>query len=341
MSDQTEETIDRALKERLRRPAAGESYLEPDPVSAVRARMRQRRNHRRRTAAVATTAAILIAAGIIAIVDQDSDDESLDVVSPPTVEDAGPSTTEPTTASSTTGPETTTSGDATTEAPGVSPPTRTLVVENLLGDRFELTTPATSDFSYFQLVMHPWPVPTRPEAALDLTVEQGDAAAVAWSVCNGSGLPGCVETERTVLASGNTFVRWRLRNLRDPNGPFGSAPELATVSNGEWTLALRGPDEAEARRVADLVSVATSATGGPRIVYSDPSTGSLPFPGFDATVAFGPAPGQASVSLSLAHGCEDLRASSDQCIDDAGVGVSGDDRMVAALNQVLQIRRLN
>lgn len=107
MSDQTEETIDRALKERLRRPAAGESYLEPDPVSAVRARMRQRRNHRRRTAAVATAAAILIAAGIIAIVDQDSDDESLDVVSPPTVEDAGPSTTEPTTASSTTGPETT------------------------------------------------------------------------------------------------------------------------------------------------------------------------------------------------------------------------------------------
>ncbi len=227
--------------------------------------------------------------------------------------------------------------------------TRVIRVETLLGDIFDLTVPDTPTFAQPKVVLNPSPTGNTPGAALDVSVEPGPADQVVQVQCqNPVGPPGCVPSEQTDLGDGNTFVRWRLTR---PDGSIqgGSAPELATVSNGEWTVLLAGPDFDEARRVAEGITISTSETGGPRLKYDDPRLRSVPFYTEDISLMF---PGATDgvpipIFLGLARDCStlapvDLNDSGRECIDGVGVNISdnGNADLAAQLRSVLRIKRI-
>lgn len=240
---------------------------------------------------------------------------------------------------------TTTSAPSTSSTAAPVIETRVIRVETLLGDIFELTVPDTPAFAEPRIVLHPSPTGKTPGTALDVSVEPGPAEQVVQIQCqNPVGPPGCVPTEQADLGGGNTFVRWRLTR---PDGSIqgGSAPELATVSNGEWTVLLAGPDLDEARRVAEGLTISTSDTGGPRLNFDDPNLRSVPFYTEDISLMF--RGNGVPISLRLAHDCSslapvDLNDSGRECIGGVGVKISdnGDASLVAELRSVLRIHRV-
>lgn len=315
--------------------------LDPDLGVGRQGMERTLRRRRRSRRIVRGGIALALVAALAAVAWTTQDPAEQDVV-------AGPVATDQDTASST--------GSSTTVPATVAPPTASdparvtemtvLRVETLLGDIFDITVPNAPAFEQQpHAVFHPSPSGRAPGTALDVSVEAGSGEQIAAGGCvNPIGPAGCVPTEQDDLGAGNTFVRWRLTR---PDGSLqgGSTPELATLSNGEWSVVLRGPDEAEARRVADGLTISTSATGGPRLTYDDPTLQPEPFPTGDVFLSFQETPDDIPVYLTLSHDCSllaptDINDSGRECIDGVGVRISGDSTLESQLRSVIRITRI-
>ncbi len=312
--------------------------LELD-VGAARRRIETKVRHRRRSRKLmAGGGALVLVAAVAMLVLGGTDPGDEDVVAGP-----GPSTAQPSSSTATALPITSGSSAPSTTAPLTE--TEVIRVETLVGDIFELTVPRAPAFAKPIVVHYPSTTGVSPGKAVSSTVERGSGEEVAQAYCRNPVGPGCVPSERVDFDNGNTFVRWRFIK---PDGSVGSStgPELATVSNGEWTVLIEGPDEVEARRVAEGLTIATSGTGGPRLSFADPTLRSQPNPTGDVSLIFQESPDDIPVFVFLSHDCSSL-ASTDvndpgrECIDGVGVRIRDDNPALAAqLRSVFRIKRV-
>lgn len=309
----------------------------------TRARRKRRRARAVQTCAVAAMLGAAVVAGTMAA--EDAPREEVAATGGPegdatTTSTAGdPESTPSTLTPATSAPVT--SAPA-TEAPGA---TGTLTVESLLGDVFTVQAPAELLAQPPKITYIPAPTGLAPGTGLAVSVERGSAADVVASRCatSPSGGSGCVVVEEVETSPGSVFQRWRFA-AEDGTAQGGTAPEVATVSNGEWTLLLDGPDEQAARDLAEGTSITTSASGGPRLSLRAGALPSEHVPTGDVQIIFVPlGDSSTTVTVSLVDGCAfaglDPAPTVTDCMDGVGVLFGGTPDAVEALRRGFGVER--
>jgi len=299
---------------------------------ATRARRKRRRARALQTCAVAAVLGAAVVAGTMAAEDAPREEVAAtggpegDATTTSTIDD--PASTPSTLTPATSVPA--------TEARGA---TGTLTVESLLGDVFTVQAPAELLAQPPKITYIPAPTGLAPGTGLAVSVERGSAGDVVASRCatSPSGGSGCVVVEEVETSPGSVFQRWRFA-AEDGTAQGGTAPEVATVSNGEWTLLLDGPDEQAARDLADGTSITTSATGGPRLSLRAGALPSEHVPTGDVQIMFAPSgDSSTTVTVSLVDGCAfaglDPAPTVTDCMDGVGVIFGGRPDAVEALRQ--------
>jgi hypothetical protein len=146
----------------------------------------------------------------------------------------------------------------------------------------------------------PAPVGDEPGLELGSVLYDQPAATIApdWAPPGWAPVPG----PQRALDGGAVFTQWEQVG---PASPQRFPLDLSTIERGGWTLALRGPGQDNAPRVADALVWTRDEDGFHRLSSRDPSLVIGSSPVEPISLQFGP-PGGVILTIDVARGCEAL-----------------------------------